>query len=48
VPIDGAKHDVFLSSTETRANAFAELDSWLEWLTIYRAKSGNGSPEAGA
>ncbi|WP_083894623.1 alpha/beta hydrolase [Nocardia tenerifensis] len=46
VPIDGAKHDVFLSSAEPLAKAFAELDSWLEWLRAYRAES--GSPGAGA
>ncbi|MEV6136953.1 alpha/beta hydrolase [Nocardia sp. NPDC051990] len=32
VPIDGARHDVFLSSAEPLAKAFAELDSWLDWL----------------
>ncbi|WP_040791426.1 alpha/beta hydrolase [Nocardia paucivorans] len=36
VPIDGARHDVFLSAAEPRAAAFAELDSWLDWLTEYR------------
>lgn len=46
VPIDGAKHDVFLSSAEPLAHAFAELDSWLEWLSVYRAKS--SSPSTGA
>ncbi|MGW4247602.1 alpha/beta hydrolase [Nocardia sp. NPDC004722] len=40
VPIEGARHDVFLSAQTPRTRAFAELDSWLEWL----AKS----PEAGA
>lgn len=40
VPIEGARHDVFLSSEKPRTQAFEELDSWLEWL----AKS----PEAGA
>ncbi|MFI6168362.1 alpha/beta hydrolase [Nocardia sp. NPDC051052] len=46
VPIDGAKHDVFLSSAEPLAHAFAELDSWLAWLTGYRAES--SSPGTGA
>ncbi|MFC9433482.1 alpha/beta hydrolase [Nocardia sp. NPDC057030] len=46
VPIDGAKHDVFLSSAEPLAHAFAELDNWLKWLAGYRAAS--GSPGAGA
>ncbi|MFE3546635.1 alpha/beta hydrolase [Nocardia sp. NPDC059177] len=36
VPIDGARHDVFLSSESVRANAFAETDSWLDWLAAYR------------
>ncbi|MFC9997464.1 alpha/beta hydrolase [Nocardia sp. NPDC127526] len=41
VPIEGARHDVFLSSEKPRTEAFAELDSWLEWLSAT-------SPEAGA
>lgn len=44
VPIDGARHDVFLSSAEPLANAFAELDSWLDWLGMFHKKS----PETGA
>ncbi|MFF2551719.1 alpha/beta hydrolase [Nocardia sp. NPDC058058] len=32
VPIEGARHDVFLSSEQPRTQAFAELDSWLTWL----------------
>ncbi|MFB7875339.1 alpha/beta hydrolase [Nocardia sp. NPDC056064] len=36
VPIDGARHDVFLSSEAVRANAFQETDSWLDWLATYR------------
>ncbi|MGW4632825.1 alpha/beta hydrolase [Nocardia sp. NPDC004415] len=36
VPIDGARHDVFLSSEAVRANAFQETDSWLDWLAAYR------------
>jgi alpha-beta hydrolase superfamily lysophospholipase len=46
VPIDGARHDVFLSSAEPLAQAFSELDSWLDWLAVYLRKS--GSPQAGA
>lgn len=36
VPIDGARHDVFLSATEPRATAFRELDAWLDWLGQYQ------------
>ncbi|MFD4354705.1 alpha/beta hydrolase, partial [Nocardia sp. NPDC058518] len=36
VPIEGARHDVFLSSEAVRANAFQETDSWLDWLAAYR------------
>lgn len=32
VPIEGARHDVFLSSAPVRKQAFGELDSWLQWL----------------
>ncbi|MCX4094233.1 alpha/beta hydrolase [Nocardia sp. alder85J] len=32
VPIEGARHDVFLSSAPVRKHAFAELDAWLDWL----------------
>lgn len=39
VPIEGARHDVFLSAETPRNQAFRELDSWLRWLD---------SPEAGA
>ncbi|MFC9896153.1 alpha/beta hydrolase [Nocardia sp. NPDC127579] len=41
VPIDGARHDVFLSSAEPLAQAFTELDNWLDWLTEYQRKSGS-------
>lgn len=40
VPIEGARHDVFLSAETPRKEALAELDSWLVWLA--------NSPEAGA
>ncbi|WP_232840228.1 MULTISPECIES: alpha/beta hydrolase [Nocardia] len=46
VPVDGARHDVFLSSERPRAQAFTELDNWLSWLAGYRAAT--DSPEAGA
>lgn len=32
VPIDGARHDVFLSTALPRKRAFAELDAWLDQL----------------
>ncbi|WP_241384262.1 alpha/beta hydrolase [Rhodococcus sp. CH91] len=32
VPIDGARHDVFLSTPGPLTTAFRELDLWLEWL----------------
>lgn len=31
VPIADAKHDVFLSVRESREQAYAELDRWLDW-----------------
>ncbi|MDM1885837.1 alpha/beta hydrolase [Mycobacteroides abscessus] len=31
VPIPGAKHDVFLSVAQSRARAYRELNSWLQW-----------------
>ena len=34
VPVKDAKHDVFLSLAEPRATAYAELDRWLEQLTL--------------
>ncbi|WP_216901487.1 alpha/beta hydrolase [Nocardia alni] len=37
VPIEGARHDVFLSSAPVLKQAFAELDSWLAWLADYQA-----------
>lgn len=37
VPVDGARHDVFLSTEEPLARAFAELDHWLEWLDHHLA-----------
>ena len=32
VPIEGARHDVFLSREEARTRAFDEMDEWLDWL----------------
>lgn len=32
VPIEGARHDVFLSTEAPRKQAFTELDQWLDWL----------------
>jgi alpha-beta hydrolase superfamily lysophospholipase len=37
VPIEGARHDVFLSAPPVRAEAFTELDAWLEWSARTRA-----------
>ncbi|GAA5056211.1 alpha/beta hydrolase [Nocardia callitridis] len=55
VPIDGGKHDIFLSGAEPLAKAFNELDNWLGWLRDYRARltdsgpsDSQASPEAGA
>ncbi|MGB3354658.1 MAG: alpha/beta hydrolase [Mycobacterium sp.] len=33
VPITDAKHDVFLSVPESRADAYAEMDRWLDWYS---------------
>ncbi|QBJ98092.1 alpha/beta hydrolase [Rhodococcus sp. ABRD24] len=35
VPIEGARHDVFLSTEKPLATAFAELDLWLTWLDAH-------------
>lgn len=32
VPIEGARHDVFLSTEEPLRRAFEEMDEWIEWL----------------
>ncbi|MBF6132678.1 alpha/beta hydrolase [Nocardia otitidiscaviarum] len=48
VPIEGARHDVFLSAETPRKQAFAELDSWLDWLDTASAEPVATSPEAGA
>lgn len=44
VPIDGARHDVFLSTPLPLSEAFRELDLWLEWLDGHRT----GDETAGA
>jgi alpha-beta hydrolase superfamily lysophospholipase len=35
VPVADAKHDVFLSVTEPRRQAYRELDAWLDWYTTF-------------
>ncbi|NKS38303.1 alpha/beta fold hydrolase [Rhodococcus hoagii] len=35
VPIDGARHDVFLSTEKPLADAFHEVDLWLAWLDAH-------------
>ncbi|WP_305094704.1 alpha/beta hydrolase [Prescottella sp. R16] len=35
VPIDGARHDVFLSTAGPLAEAFREVDLWLGWLDAH-------------
>ena len=37
VPIEGARHDVFLSTEQPLATAFRELDLWLAWLDGHRS-----------
>ncbi|MGY2060344.1 alpha/beta hydrolase, partial [Nocardia gipuzkoensis] len=39
VPVEGARHDVFLSAPAVRDKAFEELDSWLDWLADFLATS---------
>ena len=41
VPFAGARHDVFLSADQPRAEAFAEVDLWLEWLHGHNAAEAN-------
>jgi alpha-beta hydrolase superfamily lysophospholipase len=48
VPIADAKHDVFLSVAESRRAAYHELDSWLNWYTIWSETTGvTPQPERG-
>ncbi|MBJ8344933.1 alpha/beta hydrolase [Antrihabitans sp. YC2-6] len=35
VPIENARHDVFLSAPTPLAKAFAEVDMWLDWLQAH-------------
>ncbi|KAA0023671.1 alpha/beta hydrolase [Antrihabitans cavernicola] len=35
VPVEGARHDVMLSSAEPLATALRELDLWLDWLQAH-------------
>ncbi|PTR26549.1 alpha-beta hydrolase superfamily lysophospholipase [Rhodococcus sp. OK519] len=35
VPIEGARHDVFLSTAKPLAEAFHEVDLWLAWLDAH-------------
>lgn len=37
VPVEDARHDVFLSAPEPMAKAFEELDLWLDWLHAHRS-----------
>ncbi len=39
VPVDGARHDVFLSTRTAREAAYNELDSWLRTLTAHDASA---------
>ncbi|MCT7659410.1 alpha/beta hydrolase [Mycobacterium deserti] len=43
VPIPDAKHDVFLSVTEPRRIAYAELDRWLDWYLAETSTSATQS-----
>ena len=50
VPIEGARHDVFLSQEKARTRAFEEVDEWIDWL--YRSahidrESGKNHSEIG-
>ncbi|WP_068270359.1 alpha/beta hydrolase [Aldersonia kunmingensis] len=39
VPVEDARHDVFLSAPAPMAKAFEELDLWLDWLHAHRSAS---------
>ena len=43
VPIADAKHDVFLSVSESRQAAYRELDRWLDW---YLAETSDAAPQS--
>lgn len=44
VPVDGARHDVFLSTPDALARAFRELDLWLDWLDAHGDRSDTTGP----
>ncbi|MGC0363563.1 alpha-beta hydrolase superfamily lysophospholipase [Rhodococcus sp. 27YEA15] len=46
VPIEGARHDVFLSTESPLAEAFSELDAWLDWLDGSRRGHTRGATTA--
>jgi alpha-beta hydrolase superfamily lysophospholipase len=46
VPIEDARHDVFLSAPAPMAKAFDELDEWLDWLHAHREDSAAREPDA--
>ncbi|WP_188544807.1 alpha/beta hydrolase [Rhodococcoides trifolii] len=46
VPVEGARHDVFLSTKEPLARAFAELDSWLDWFESSSTATHSGGEHA--
>ncbi|MGU3433474.1 alpha/beta hydrolase [Actinomycetes bacterium M1A6_2h] len=46
VPVEGARHDVFLSTKEPLARAFAELDSWLDWFESSSTAVNSGGEHA--
>lgn len=45
VPIDGARHDVFLSVPAVRERAFAEMDAWLGGLVPPFAATGSATAD---
>jgi alpha-beta hydrolase superfamily lysophospholipase len=46
VPVEGARHDVFLSTKEPLKQAFAELDSWLDWFESSSTAAESGGEHA--
>ncbi|HEY9265081.1 MAG TPA: alpha/beta hydrolase [Mycobacterium sp.] len=44
VPITDAKHDVFLSVPESRQQAYAELDRWLDWYLTHHLADTSAAP----
>jgi len=43
-PITDAKHDVFLSVQEPRAQAYVELDRWLDWYLTHHLADASAKP----